>query len=111
MRDIVDDYDVFLLDMYGVLHNGTSLYDGALEAVQRLAAAAAGNKRLVVLSNSYRRSSECAAQLQALGLHNNSDNTELLSLTGIVTSGEVAAQTVLAATTTPSPTGRLCNSS
>ena len=36
LQDIVDKYDVFLLDMWGVMHDGTMAYHGVHEVIQRL---------------------------------------------------------------------------
>jgi HAD superfamily hydrolase (TIGR01459 family) len=82
IREIVDCYDVFLLDMWGVLHDGTRPYDGVLETIQRLKAA---NKRLIVLSNSSKRKSNSVKMLTKLGF----DATDFEQ---IITSGEVAHQ-------------------
>jgi len=48
-------YDGFILDQWGVLHDGTSPYAGAIECLERLRAA---GKDVVVLSNSGRREAE-----------------------------------------------------
>jgi ribonucleotide monophosphatase NagD (HAD superfamily) len=44
-------YDGFLLDQWGVLHDGVRPYPGA---VRRAGDAAAGGKRVIILSNSGR---------------------------------------------------------
>ena len=36
VRDIVDRYDVFLLDMWGVMHDGQVAYEGVLDVVKKL---------------------------------------------------------------------------
>ena len=48
-------YDGLILDQWGVLHDGTRPYAGAIECLERLRAA---GKRVVVLSNSGRREAE-----------------------------------------------------
>ncbi|MEO5692537.1 MAG: TIGR01459 family HAD-type hydrolase [Usitatibacter sp.] len=46
------DFDGFIVDQWGILHDGTRAYPGALDCLQRLRQA---GKRVVVLSNSGRR--------------------------------------------------------
>lgn len=50
---LADRYDGFVLDQWGVLHNGVQPYPGAIDCLRRLRAA---GKRLVILTNSGRRS-------------------------------------------------------
>lgn len=73
-------YDGFVLDIWGVLHDGQKPYPGVLEALRALRAQ---GKRIVLLSNAPRRSWYVADQLTAMGI-----GPELYD--GIVTSGEVA---------------------
>ena len=49
--EVAGDFDAIVLDQWGVLHDGTNPYPGAVEAVERLKAAT----RLAVLSNSGKR--------------------------------------------------------
>jgi HAD superfamily hydrolase (TIGR01450 family) len=84
MRDVVDQYDVFLLDMWGVLHDGSQPYDGVLEAIRHIRNHQSKNKkRLVILSNSSKRKDHSMRMLTKLGF-NVHDFDE------IITSGEVA---------------------
>jgi HAD superfamily hydrolase (TIGR01459 family) len=55
MSALAARYDGFILDQWGVLHDGTRPYAGAAECLQRLRAA---GKRIVVLSNSGKREAE-----------------------------------------------------
>lgn len=80
MRDIVDDYDCYLLDMWGVMHDGNQPYEGVLEVVHKLKEA---GKRLVILSNSSKRQDNSIKMLRKLGF--DPDDFE-----PIITSGEVA---------------------
>jgi len=50
---VVDRYDVFILDLWGVVHNGKAPYPGAPECMRRLRAA---GKTVLLLSNAPRRS-------------------------------------------------------
>lgn len=77
---LADRYDGFVLDIWGVLHDGQQPYPGVPEALRELRAR---GKRIVLLSNAPRRSWFVADQLTAMGL-----TAELYD--GIVTSGEVA---------------------
>ncbi|WP_337995943.1 TIGR01459 family HAD-type hydrolase [Oleispirillum naphthae] len=58
-------YDVFVLDLWGVLHDGVTAYDGALDALTRLKAA---GKRTVLLSNAPRRADALVAAMAEMGL-------------------------------------------
>jgi HAD superfamily hydrolase (TIGR01459 family) len=62
--ELVDRYDLYLVDQFGVLHDGERAYPGAIEALARLKAA---GKTVVLLSNSGRRSAGNEARLMALG--------------------------------------------
>lgn len=75
-------YDVILLDMWGVLHDGSKPYKGVLDAIRRLKEA---GKQLVILSNSSKRQDHSLRMLRKLGF-DPSDFRE------IITSGEVAYQ-------------------
>jgi len=52
LAPLADAYDGFIIDQWGVLHDGTRAYPGAISCLTRLRAA---GKRIVVLSNSGRR--------------------------------------------------------
>jgi HAD superfamily hydrolase (TIGR01459 family) len=64
LRDLAPLYDIFFVDQFGVLHDGTRPYPGAVDALRRLNA---GGRRVVVLSNSGKRSVANEARLSALG--------------------------------------------
>ena len=57
-------FDGFILDQWGVLHDGTYPYRGAAECLTRLRAA---GKRIVVLSNSGRREAANLRLMQSMG--------------------------------------------
>ena len=65
LREVAEAYDLFLLDQYGVLHDGEALYPGALEA---LAALREAGKALCVLSNSGRSAAYNAERLERFSL-------------------------------------------
>lgn len=72
-------YDVFILDQYGVLHNGSEPYRGAVACLRQLLAA---GKTVVLLSNTSKRAVDLPPKLASLGFP-----TDFL---GSVTGGEVA---------------------
>jgi ribonucleotide monophosphatase NagD (HAD superfamily) len=82
-ESIINQYDGFILDQFGVLHNGVDSLDGAAELVKVLAKQY--KKRLVILSNSSSSSDTVQARLPTMGF----DPKDLL---GVVTSGEEAGQ-------------------
>lgn len=75
-------YKVWLLDQFGVLHDGKQPYPGALSALQNLASKGA---KLVIISNSSRRSCVTIDKMKKLGF----DPSLFL---GAVTSGELTHQ-------------------
>jgi HAD superfamily hydrolase (TIGR01459 family) len=72
-------YRGFIVDLWGVVHDGTAPYPGAVECLRRLRTA---GKRVVLLSNAPRRAAVAAAGMAAMGI-----DADLYA--GIVTSGEV----------------------
>jgi HAD superfamily hydrolase (TIGR01459 family) len=93
LSDLAACYDAFFIDQFGVLHDGSAAYPGA---VATLAALADHGKQVVLLSNSGKRSASNIARLERLGF-----DARLYS--GIVTSGEVG-RSVLGAL----PAGQRC---
>ena len=72
-------YDGFILDLWGVIHDGVSPYPGAVDCLRRLRAL---GKPAVLLSNAPRRSHPAAEAMRGMGIGED-------LYTGIVTSGEV----------------------
>lgn len=64
IRDLADRFDVFILDQFGVLHDGVAPYPGAVETLVRLQEV---GKRTLLLSNSGKRSAPNEARLAKLG--------------------------------------------
>ena len=71
-------YDGFILDLWGVIHDGVAPYPGAAEVLARLLAA---GKPAVLLSNAPRRAHVAQVGLRAMGIAD-------ALYTGILTSGE-----------------------
>ena len=78
--EIADEYDGFILDLWGVIHNGVAPIPGAPECLERLRDA---GKRVVLLSNAPRRSETIGRQLEQMGI-----GRDLYA--GIMTSGEAS---------------------
>ena len=77
--ELSHNYETFLLDQYGVLHNGQSVFNGVIEALQNLQAT---QKTVILLSNSAKRAEKNYQRMEQLGL-----KREFFQ--GVVTSGEV----------------------
>lgn len=65
MAGLADHYDGFLLDLWGVLHDGRSPMPGAVDALQNLRRA---GKRIVVLSNAPRRVAGVIRRISEIGI-------------------------------------------
>ncbi len=65
VSEIADRYDAFILDLWGVLHDGVTAYPGARDALESLKAA---GKRTVLLSNAPRRASYLVEMMEGLGI-------------------------------------------
>lgn len=65
ISSIADNYDGFLIDLWGVIHDGHDLYDGAKDCLKSLKAA---GKKIVFLSNAPRRSFRAIKRLEELGI-------------------------------------------
>ncbi len=76
--EIAHDYDGFILDLWGVIHNGVAPYPGAPECLARLRDA---GKKIVLLTNAPRRATVIARQLERMGI-------EGALYDGIMSSGE-----------------------
>ncbi len=62
--EVATGYDAIILDQWGVLHDGSEPYPGAVTALEALRSAGA---RIAVLSNSGKRASENEARIAAMG--------------------------------------------
>ncbi len=78
MRALAREYDGFIVDLWGVLHDGVTPYPGAIECLARLRQAA---KKVVLLSNAPRRAAAAAAAMDAMGIAG-------ALYDGVMTSGE-----------------------
>ena len=64
INDIIDRYDVLILDQWGVMHNGEEGYVAAIKCVETLHAI---NKKLIIISNSSKRKHTSAGSLSDFG--------------------------------------------
>jgi len=65
LAELAAPYDHFILDLWGVLHDGVRAYPHAVETLRRLRAA---DKRVLVLSNAPREVAVIREQMRRLGL-------------------------------------------
>jgi len=82
LSEVIDQYDLLIIDQWGVLHNGQIGYDYAINCVKDLNKL---QKKLIVISNSSKRKNTTIKRLPKLGF-NKSDFVEVL------TSGEMIWQ-------------------
>ena len=76
------EYDGFIFDLWGVVHDGSRLFPGVIKTFKELKKA---GKKIVLLSNSPQKSSDNIAHLETLGIAPNMYD-------GIITSGEIALE-------------------
>lgn len=82
---LVDKYQLFLVDLWGVIHDGAELYDGVKNCLEELRAA---NKKIIFLSNAPKREKTTREILTKLGI-----SSDLYD--GVITSGEVAREYII----------------
>lgn len=84
IREIINKYEVFILDQWGVMHDGNNGYSHAIKCINYLKA---NNKKLIIISNSSKRKQSSINHLPILGF--NSDLFE-----EVITSGEMIWQAI-----------------
>ena len=65
MTNVAENYDAFIIDVWGVLHDGVSLYSGVVETLENLTKM---SKSFIMLTNAPRRSIEVATAMVDMGL-------------------------------------------
>jgi len=65
ISDISDSYNAFIIDQWGVIHNGEKAYDGAVDCLKELRAR---KKYIIILSNSGKRAEENKQRLKQFGV-------------------------------------------
>ena len=84
ITDIISLYDVFILDQWGVMHDGYKGYDHAINSVEKLFKE---NKKLIIISNSSKRKTSSISRLKSLGFDKN-------HFIEVMTSGEMIWQEI-----------------
>ena len=84
LSEVFDAYDTFVIDLWGVIHNGIKLNEKAIEAVDQLKK---NSKKIVFLSNAPRPSSKVVDFLLKMKM-----NEKYLS--NVITSGEAAMHAI-----------------
>lgn len=82
LYELMDGYDGFILDQWGVLHNGVQTYDGVTDCLNHLKSR---KKQVIILSNSAKRSDDNVERLKKLGIRST-------HYKAVVTAGEVTWQ-------------------
>ena len=80
LREIVNNYEIFSIDLWGVVHNGESLHSAAIEVLENLKKE---NKRFILMTNAPRTRQSVANFLSKLNFNEN-------YYQNIITSGDVA---------------------
>ena len=65
MRELAPRYNGFILDLWGVVHDGTAPFPGVLDCMERLLG---DGKRLVLLSNAPRRADDVVRRIDTIGV-------------------------------------------
>ncbi|TAL28564.1 MAG: TIGR01459 family HAD-type hydrolase [Alphaproteobacteria bacterium] len=79
LYELMDSYDGFIMDQWGVLHNGLHTYDGVIDCLNHLKHR---KKQVVILSNSAKRAEDNIDRLKKLGI-------KPTHYKAVVTAGEV----------------------
>ena len=66
IKDIAKDYDIFILDQWGVMHDGHKGYDDSIDCIKQLI-----NKKkiLTIISNSSKRKEKTLVRLPQMGFN------------------------------------------
>ena len=66
LRSIAEYYDIFYIDLWGVIHNGINLHKNAIEALEEITKA---KKQYVLLTNAPRPSTTVKSFLEKMGMN------------------------------------------
>ena len=66
LRSIVENYDIFYIDLWGVVHNGITLHKNAIKALEEITKA---NKDYVLLTNAPRPNKTVNNFLEKMGMN------------------------------------------
>ena len=84
LKSIASEYDLFFIDIWGVVHNGIKLYENAIKVLEELSN---NEKKFILLTNAPRPNLTVINTLKKMGL-NNFSNT-------VFTSGEASKRYLL----------------
>ena len=82
LSDVIDQYDLFIIDQWGVLHNGQQGFNFAIDCIEKLVLS---KKKLIIISNSSKRKHTTIERLPKLGFDKD-------SFEEVLTSGEIIWQ-------------------
>jgi HAD superfamily hydrolase (TIGR01459 family) len=82
IREISDKFDVYFVDLWGVMHNGVQCYPSAIEVLEKLKEQ---NKKIVLISNAPRPSAVVKIFLETIGLQSSCYDF-------LVTSGDITRE-------------------
>ena len=91
LEALAERYDAFLIDQFGVIHDGAQAYEGAVDAMSYLQRR---GRKVVIISNSSRRKGDTVARLRSMGF-GPVDGGDVASSDGsvpaisVVTSGDI----------------------
>ena len=66
LRSIAENYDIFYIDLWGVIHNGINLHKNAIEALEEITKA---KKQYVLLTNAPRPNKTVKSFLEKMGMN------------------------------------------
>ena len=66
LRSIADNYDIFYIDLWGVIHNGINLHKNAIEALEEITKE---KKQYVLLTNAPRPNKTVQLFLEKMGMN------------------------------------------
>ena len=66
LRSIAENYDIFYIDLWGVIHNGINLHKNAIETLEEITKM---NKEYVLLTNAPRPKKSVQLFLEKMGMH------------------------------------------
>jgi len=84
LKSIFSEYDLFFIDIWGVVHNGIKLYENAIKVLEELSK---NEKKFILLTNAPRPNLTVVNTLKKMGLNNFSDT--------VFTSGEASKRYLL----------------
>ena len=84
LKSIFSEYDLFFIDIWGVVHNGIKLYENAIKALEELSNK---EKKFILLTNAPRPNLTVINTLKKMGLNNFSET--------VFTSGEASKRYLL----------------